>query len=311
MTMNLEHLGAQPDRSRRQADPIAAILTRLHDDPTIADLIALRESKPDLCDAAVKAEAHRDAYGWAASQADGSSLARIALLTIAGAHAMIVAIFPAASVDDVDAKVALQPSREWLATWQGSGDFARGRIALAAFNPGQTTVPAPEEISIRESALYPWPPRGFDLATEIDGLANRQIYTHEQFQVLAAFAREGLDMKAVLEKARDYFNAADRLLREAMRLGPMTHQTRLAAEGALIAAYLSCGQIAVWPARRGTRDRDAKLAMQALVNWRATTADPLHMQAAVRHGATFTGTVARGAPHLFVEAQLGEWTGNV
>ncbi|MDX3807613.1 MAG: hypothetical protein QHC89_14590, partial [Bosea sp. (in: a-proteobacteria)] len=76
MTINLEHLGAQPDRDRRQADPIAAILTRLHDDPTIADLIALRASKPDLCDAAVKAEAHRDAYGWSASQAEVDSLAR-------------------------------------------------------------------------------------------------------------------------------------------------------------------------------------------------------------------------------------------
>ncbi len=311
MNLNLEHLAAQPDRDRRQADPIGAILTRLHDDPTIADLIALRESQPDLCDAAVKAEAHRDAYGWSASQADVSSLARIALLTIAGAHAMVVAIFPAASVDDVDAKVSLQPTREWLANWQGSGDFARGRIALAAFNPGQATVPPRAETTVRESALYPWPPQGFDLAAEIDRLATRRIYTHEQLQVLSAFAREGLDMQAILEKARDYFSAADRLLKDAMRLGPMAHQTRLAAEGALIAAYLSCGQIAVWPARRGTRDREAKLAMQALVNGRATTADPLNMQAAVRYGATFTARVPMAEPRLFADGRLGEWVANV
>ncbi|AOG07005.1 hypothetical protein [Bosea sp. RAC05] len=311
MNLNLEHLAAQPDRDRRQADPIGAILTRLHDDPTIADLIALRESKPDLCDAAVRAEAHRDAYGWSASQADVDSLARIALLTIAGAHAMIVSIFPASSIDDVDAKVSLQPTREWLANWQGSGDFVRGRIALAAFNPGQATVPPRTEMSLRESALYPWPPEGFDLAAEIDRLATRQIYTREQFEVLAAFAGEGLDMQSALEKARDYFSAADRLLKDAMRLGPMAHQTRLAAEGALIAAYLSCGQIAVWPARRGTRDRDAKLAMQALVNGRATTADPLHMQAAIRHGTTFTSQVSLVEPRLFADGRLGEWVGNV
>lgn len=311
MTLNLEHLAAQPDRDRPQADPIGAILTCLNDDPTIADLIALRQSQPDLCDAAVKAEAHRGAYGWSASQAEVGSLARIALLTIAGAHAMIVAIFPAASVDDVDAKVSLQPTREWLSNWQGSGDFVRGRIALAAFNPGQATVPPRTEMSLRESALYPWPPEGFDLAAEIDGLPNRQIYTREQFQVLAAFAREGLDMHAILEKARDYFGAADRLLKDAMRLGPMAHQTRLAAEGALIAAYLSCGQIAVWPALRGTRDREAKLAMQALVNGRATTADPLHMQAAIRHGATFTSLVSLGEPLLFADVRMAEWVANV
>lgn len=287
------------------------MLTRLHDDPTIADLISLRQSKPDLCDAAVKAEAHRGAYAWSTSQADVDTLASIALLTIAGAHAMIVAIFPAASADDVGAKVSLQPTREWLSNWQGSGDFARGRIALAAFNPGQTTIPPRTETSVRESALYPWPPQGFDLAAEIDGLPNRQIYTREQFQVLAAFAREGLDMHAVLEKARDYFSAADRLLRDAMRLGSMAHQTRLAAEGALIAAYLSCGQIAVWPARRGTRDRNAKLAMQVLVNGRATTTDPLHMQAAVRYGATFTSGVSLSEPRLFADGRLGEWVANV
>lgn len=118
-------------------------------------------------------------------------------------------------------------------------------------------------------------------------------------------------MRAVLEKARDYFAAADRLFMEALRPSPAMHRTRLAAEGALIAAYLACSQIAVWPARRGTGDRDAKIAVQDLVNGRAKTADPLHMQAAIRHGFTFTGTVSRGASHLFVEAQLGEWAGNV
>lgn len=118
-------------------------------------------------------------------------------------------------------------------------------------------------------------------------------------------------MQSTLEKARDYFSAADRLLKDAMRLSPMAHQTRLAAEGALIAAYLSCGQIAVWPARRGTRDRDAKLAMQALVNGRATTADPLHMQAPIRHGATFTSQVSLAEPRLFADVRMGEWVANV
>ncbi len=118
-------------------------------------------------------------------------------------------------------------------------------------------------------------------------------------------------MEAILEKARDYFSAADRLLKNAMLLRPMAHQSRLAAEGALIAAYLSCGQIAVWPARRGTRDRDAKLAMQALVNKRATTADPLHMQAAIRYGATFTSRVSSAEPCLFADAELVEWVANV
>lgn len=89
------------------------------------------------------------------------------------------------------------------------------------------------------------------------------------------------------------------------------HQTRLAAEGALIAAYLACSQIAVWPARRGTSDRDAKLAVQELINKRATTPDPLHMQAAIRHGFTFTGTVSRAARELYVDVRLGEWVGNV
>ncbi|MCP4560762.1 MAG: hypothetical protein GY873_13755 [Bosea sp.] len=318
MTNKLEfQAGPSDDREMREhADPIMAILARLHDDPAIADMVALRQSRPDLRDAAVKAEAHRNAYGWSASQDGVGALERIALLTIAGAHAMIVAIFPVSSLDDVDAKVAMQPSRDWLVSWQGSGDYARGRIAQAAFNPGQLAVPREPDIHEpdiheRESALYPWPVSGFDLAAEIESLPNRSIYTSQQLPVLASFAAEGIDMGAVLGKARDYFAAADRLFAEALRPSPAMHRTRLAAEGALIAAHLSCAQIAVWPARRGTGDRDAKLAVQELVNGRAKTADPLHLQAAIRHGFTFTGTVSRGAPQLFVEVKLGEWVGNV
>lgn len=313
MTNKLEFQpGPSDDREMREhADPIMAILARLHDDPAIADMVALRQSRPDLRDAAVKAEAHRNAYGWSVSQDGVGALERIALLTIAGAHAMIVAIFPVGNLDDVDAKVAMQPTRKWLESWQRTGDFVRGRIVQAAFSPGQLAVPPEPEVSERESALYPWPVSGFDLDAEVENLPTRQIYTPEQLPVLAAFAAEGLDMRAVLEKARDYFAAADRLFMEALRPSPAMHRTRLAAEGALIAAYLSCAQIAVWPARRGTGDRDAKLAVQELVNGRAKTADPLHMQAAIRHGFTFTGTVSRGAPKLFVEVKLGEWVGNV
>lgn len=174
-------------------------------------MIALRQSRPDLRDAAIKAEAHRGAYGWSSSQDDVGSLERIALLTIAGAHAMIVAIFPVESIDDVDAKVAMQPTRKWLQSWQGTGDFVRGRIVQAASNPGQLAVPPQPDVSPRESALYPWPVSGFDLATEIESVPNRQIYSPEQLPVLAAFAAEGLDMRAALETARDYFAAADRL----------------------------------------------------------------------------------------------------
>ncbi len=304
--------GPHDDREiREHADPITAILARLHDDPAIADMVALRQSRPDLRDAAVKAEAHRNAYGWSVSQDGVGALERIALLTIAGAHAMIVAIFPVSSLDDVDAKVAMQPNREWLQSWQGSGDYVRGRIAQAAFHPGQLAVPPQPDVSERESALYPWPVSVFDLEAEVASLPNRQIYTPEQLPVLAAFAAEGLDMKAALEKARDYFAAADRLFAEALRPSPAMHRTRLAAEGALIAAYLACAQIAVWPARRGTGDRDAKLAMQALVNGRATTADPLHMQAAVRYGATFTSRVCLAEPRLFADTKLAEWVANV
>lgn len=304
--------GPHDDREiREHADPITAILARLHDDPAIADMVALRQSRPDLRDAAVKAEAHRNAYGWSVSQDGVGALERIALLTISGAHAMIVAIFPVSNLDDVDAKVAMQPSRDWLQSWQGSGDFVRGRIAQAAFHPGQLAVPPQPDVSDRESALYPWPISGFDLEAEVASLPNRQIYTPAQLPVLAAFAAEGLDMRAVLEKARDYFAAADRLFAEALRPSPAMHRTRLAAEGALIAGYLACAQIAVWPARRGTGDRDAKLAMQALVNGRATTADPLHMQAAVRYGATFTSRVSLAEPRLFADVPMGEWMANV
>ncbi|PTM39453.1 hypothetical protein [Bosea sp. 124] len=313
MTNKLEFQpGPSDDREiREHADPIMAILARLHDDPAIADMVALRLSRPDLRDAAVKAEAHRNAYGWSVSQDGVGALERIALLTIAGAHAMIVAIFPVGNLDDVDAKVAMQPSRDWLANWQGSGDYVRGRIAQAAFSPGQLAVPPQPDVSERESAVYPWPVNGFDLDAEVESLPSRGIYTPEQLPVLAAFAAEGLDMRAVLAKARDYFAAADRLFAEALRPSPAMHRTRLAAEGALIAGYLSCAQIAVWPARRGTGDRDAKLAVQELINGRARTADPLHMQAAIRHGFTFTSTVLRGAPHVFVEVRLGEWMENI
>jgi len=313
MTNKLEFQAVpQDDREiREHADPITAILARLHDDPAIADMVALRQSRPDLRDAAVKAEAHRSAYGWSASQDGVGALERIALLTIAGAHAMIVAIFPVESIDDVDAKVAMEPTRKWLESWQGTGDFLRGRIAQAAFSPGQLAVPRQPDVSDRESALYPWPVSGFDLEAEVASLPNREIYTPAQLPVLAAFAAEGLNMRAVLEKARDYFAAADRLFAEALRPSPAMHRTRLAAEGALIAGYLACAQIAVWPARRGTGDRDAKLAMQALVNGRATTADPLHMQAAVRYGATFTSRVSLAEPRLFADVPMGEWMANV
>lgn len=313
MTNELEfQAGPQDDREiREHADPITAILARLHDDPAISDMVALRQSRPDLRDAAVKAEAHRNAYGWSVSQDGVGALECIALLTIAGAHAMIVAIFPVESLDDVDAKVAMQPTRKWLESWQGTGDFLRGRIAQAAFSPGQLAVPRKPDVYDRESALYPWPVSGFDLEAEVASLPNREIYTPAQLPVLAAFAAEGLDMKAALAKARDYFAAADRLFVEALRPSPAMHRTRLAAEGALIAGYLSCAQIAVWPARRGTGDRDAKLSVQELVNGRAKTVDPLHMQAAIRYGATFTSQVSLAEPQLFVAGRLAEWVANV
>ena len=75
----------------------------------------------------------------------------------------------------------------------------------------------------------------------------------------------------------------------------------MAGEGALILAYLTAAQIAIWPALKHSAEASTKERLIAIINERASRGDPGHMQAAIRHLYTEAAWPAHGwRPHATV-----------
>ena len=298
------------------ADPLGALIAVLGEDPLIADFIALRRSRPDLREAAFRARAHQLEtvklllFKHLREISDHRAvLAGIELL--AQAYQSQVAIWPTDSASDAIAKLSLHRDPMEAASVRGT-DARRIRLELAALNPGYLIVPAAPSPHATDRALDDRHPWEFDLPAELADLPSEASYSLSNHKLIAKFAWTEPDLDAFARTAASYFSVAARLMIQATRPGSDRAELADAAEGAIIAAYTLCGRVGLWPARKNSADMAAKVAVQALLNKRATTLDPLHMQAAARMCFSAGESLARHQAWRFDRTPLPEpWIENV
>jgi hypothetical protein len=269
-------------------DPLGALVGMLPEDPMVANFLVLRQTPPDLREAAFRAAAHAaealKMIGFEhLKEIEGGYDAISGLKILAAAYEAEVAIWPCDFDIHAVAKVSLHPDPSHQSSLRRDG-FARDlRIILAALNPGfQRLPPDRRPPTLDARAFEPRPRWMFDLESELSALPDEASFGLSNHLVLAKLARTKLDLSAFAERAAACFKSSDALFVESMRAGPDMQNLMIASEGARIAAYALCAQVGIWPARKGTADREAKSRVQALVNARATTQDPLHMGAAVQ-----------------------------
>ena len=299
------------------ADPLAALIAILPDDPLIADFSALRRSRPDLREAAFRARAHQLetvkllSFKELREISDHRAvLAGIELL--AQAYQSQVALWPTDTTSEAIAKLSLHRDPMEAASVRGT-DARRIRLELAALNPGlpdracgafaSRYRPRPGPSSSLGSSICP---------TELADLPPEASYSLSHHKLIAKFAWTEVDLDGFARTAASYFSVAARLMMQAVRPGADRAELADAAEGAIIAAYTLCCRVGLWPARKNSADMAAKVAVQALLNKRATTLDPLHMQAAARMCFSAGESLARHQAWRFERTPLPEpWIENV
>ncbi|MBA4220237.1 MAG: hypothetical protein C0458_05860 [Methylobacterium sp.] len=278
----------------RFRDPIEALTSGLGENPALGDLIAFRQSRPDLKEAARMSrqfdhEAHRVAYAderhpQATTVTSGLELAALLFDSL-------VCAWPADTLDEVDAKLALAHGRGPFGTDQEADYIAslepatarRIRVMRAAFHVGELTVPpAPPAPTLDDRNLAAWPRLRYDLRDLLPVRGGQPVLTITP-EIWIAFARSGPDFARLRERAVRMCATAERLfdLAHANEDGK-SRDLRLAAEGAQLLAYLTACQVMIWPVR-SKADLDDKRAIAQVINDRACRPDPLHMQAIVRH----------------------------
>lgn len=278
----------------RFRDPLEALTSGLGDDPTLGELIGFRQCRPDLKEAARMSrqfdhEAHRVAYAddrhpQAASIAASMELAALLLDSL-------VCAWPADSLDEVDAKLALADGRGPYGTDQDADYVAsldsktakRIRIMRAAFHVGELTVPpAPAAPGLADNNLSAWPRLRYDLRDLLPIRGGEPVLANSP-DMWIAFAASAPKFGRLRERIVRMFSTAERLfaLARANEEGK-SRELRLAAEGARILACLSACQVMIWPAR-SKADLEEKRAVAQIINDRASRPDPLHQQAIVRH----------------------------
>ena len=288
-------------------DPLGALVGMLPPDPAIANFLVLRQTPPDLREAAFRAAAHA-AEAWKLvgfehlREIPDGDAAVAGLQILAAAYEAEVAIWPTDFDVHAVAKVSLHPEPSHQSSLRRDG-FARDlRITLAALNPGfQRLPPDRRPPTLDQRAFAPRPNWDFDLVAELAALPDGPSYGLSHHKVLAKLGRTEPDLSAFADRAGECFKASDTLFVQSMRAGPHMLNLRTASEGARIAAYALCAQTGIWPARKGTADREAKGRVQALVNGRAITSDPIHMIAAVQ-----LAFIRSEQPHKFRPARLDQ-----
>jgi hypothetical protein len=278
----------------RFRDPLEALTSGLGDDPALGDLIDFRQSRPNLKEAARMSrqfdhEAHRVAY--ADDRHPEATIAAGGLELAALLFDSLVCIWPADTLDEVDAKLALADGRGPFGTDQ-EADYApslepstarRIRVMRAAFHVGELTVPpAPPAPGLDDRNLTAWPRLRYDLR-DILPIRGGQPVLGASPEIWIAFARSGPDFSWLRERIVTMFATAERLFDLARtNEDGKSRELRLAAEGARILAYVSACQAMIWPAR-SKADLEEKRAVARIINDRTCRPDPLHMQAIVRH----------------------------
>lgn len=287
-------------------DPLAGVTGGLGDDPSLTELIAVRDSAPDLALYAREAkrcgdEADRLPYG--REQTQETRMARVGLKIVGLSCIAMVAIWPIDTVAEADAKQALALETRMhgddtdyrIAPMLSVEDAARIRLHRAAFAVGERVVPpGPVAPAKADRGLSTWPLSRLDLVDTVPLAGGDAILDSTQIARWAGFVDVYPTLSDLVDRFARMIAVADRLMVLADTTSEDPRPMRRAAEGARILAYLAAARAAIWPAMRYSADAQAKLRLVELVNERASRPDPLDMQAAIRHLICEANWIAKG-----------------
>ncbi|SIR48642.1 hypothetical protein [Bosea sp. TND4EK4] len=286
-------------------DPLADATEGLGNDPSLGELIAVRDHAPDLKIVAREAkrcndEAQRLPYGL--EQTNEDRMAQVGLQIVGLSCAAIVAIWPTDTVEDADAKRALARETQphygetdfEVAPMLSVEDAIRIRLHRAAFDVGALVVPpGPAVPAHSDRGLATWPLSRFDLVDAVPLTGGLATLDARGIARWGAFVEAYPDLTALVHRFSTMITIADRLTVIANRNERDSAPMRRAVEGARILGYLAAARAAIWPAMLHSADAQAKLRLVALINDRACRHDPLHQQAAIRHLVSEANWIAK------------------
>ncbi|TAJ33794.1 hypothetical protein [Bosea sp. (in: a-proteobacteria)] len=275
-------------------DPIAVLTSVIGTDPSIAELVAFRRSLPDVKLAAREAKRLRDeAMRIRVSDLDRLQLRRCAAaLTMAAlACKAVTLIWPADDLDIADAKLALAETtgphllEEHDHVVMLDNELARRvRIRRAAFAVGELMLPpAPKPPGADSRGLAEWPTSRFDLTAMLPPRGGPPVMAPDELQRWIDRMEATPDLGGLGDRVARLFDTSDRL-RHLARVQPGADpvELRTAAEGALIAAYLTAAQVAIRPVPKRSTAEAIRQGVARAIDGRAGRPDPLHMQASLR-----------------------------
>ncbi len=277
------------------SDPLAAVTGAIGDDPTLSELIAFRDSSPDLKRFAIEAkrcEDEAERLWFRLSEGNHVKMARISLKIVALSCTAMIAIWPVDTVEDADAKKAVAKA---TAFHGDDTDYSQApsldaemaeriRLHRAAFAVGELIVPpGPAAPAAADRGLATWPLSRFDLVDTVPLEGGDASIAGQQLMRWSAFVDDYPTLSDLVDRFARMMATADRLMVLAGTTSDDPRPLRRAAEGARILAYLAAARAAIWPAMLHSADAQAKHRLVALINERACRGDALHQQAAIRH----------------------------
>lgn len=274
-------------------DPIAALTAAVEDDPSIAELVAFRACKPDLKSAARECKRLQDESLRIRIGENENRWQVAAGLTLASLSCLAaVCIWPADTLDEVDAKLALGEATrihgdrqevDYVSALE-NGLARRIRVQRAAFSVGELTVPpAPTAPGPEARGLASWPLQRLDLKTVLPARGGPPNFADREVERWIELLAEAPDLDHLADRIERLFATADRLLALSQRHSENSMKLRRASEGALLMSYLLAARVAIWPVVKSSAGVKAKRRIVTLIDARASRRDPLHAQAAIRH----------------------------
>lgn len=287
-------------------DPLPSMTDALGDDPSLAELVAFRDSRPDLklfAREAKRCDDEADRLPFGLDDGNAVKLAKVGLRIVGLSCTAMVAIWPTDTAAEADAKQALARETRMhgddtdyrIAPMLSVEDAARIRLHRAAFAVGERVVPSgPIAPAMADRGLATWPLSRFDLVDTVPLVGGDASLDDMQIARWAAFVDTYPTLSDCVDRFAAMIATADRLLVLAQTTTEDPRPLRRAAEGARILAYLAAARATIWPAMRFSADAQAKLRLVTRVNERASRPDPLHMQAAIRHVVSQANWIAKG-----------------
>lgn len=287
-------------------DPLARMTEAIGDDPSLAELVAFRDSRPDLklfAREVKRCDDEADRIWFRLDEGNAVKLARVGLKIVALSCTAMVSIWPVDTIEDADAKRALAHETRMrsgetdyeMTSMLSVEDAARIRLHRAAFTVGELIVPAaPLPPSPDDRGLASWPLSRFDLVDTVPLAGGDASLGDTQIARWASFTDAYPTIPELVDRFVRMIAIADRL--HVLADGKPEDAPLLirGAEGARILAYLAAARAAIWPAMRYSADAEAKLRLVSLVNERACRRDLLHQQAAIRHLVSQANWIAKG-----------------